>query len=310
MGETQSLSTTNNTLYNTQQNIPQLRTESTLTKRLHSVESYSSLNTRCDTKLSFDDLNYLSTPCLIENNNIHFDLQTLHESNPIQKDPNPLSSRSTYYHKLLYKNILPPRQDKTHNTIFIFDWDDTLFPTTFIAPRGVYNGNTILLEIYKEQFLQLEQLVHSILSKALAKGVVYIVTNSSAGWVEYSTERYYPSIVHMLKHVNIISARGEYEHMYPKDPFNWKYLTFKRIMNRFNEQMLMNLIVIGDSCIEIEAGEKVSKLIDECYIKTIKLKCSPTLREINKQLQLVNNEFIQVYSAVKNLSLKIEKQDF
>ena len=74
--------------------------------------------------------------------------------------------------------------------------------------------------------------------------------------------------------------------------------------------MLMNLIVIGDSCIEIEAGEKVSKLIDECYIKTIKLKCSPTLREINKQLQLVNNEFMQVYSAVKNLSLKIEKQDF
>ena len=309
MGETQSLSITNNTL-NTEQNVSQSRTESAFTKRLGSVESYSSLNTRCDTKLTFDDQNFLSTPCLIENNNIHFDLQTLHESKPIQKGPNPLTSRTNYYHKLIYKSILPPRQDKTHNTIIIFDWDDTLFPTTFIAPRGVYNENIILPEIYNEQLLQLEQLVHSILAKALAKGVVYIVTNSSAGWVEYSVEKYYPSIVHMLKYVNIISARCEYAHMYPRDPFNWKYLTFKRILNRFNDQMITNLIVVGDSCIEIQAGEKVAELFNECYIKTIKLKGSPTLRDVNKQLKLVNNEFMQIYSAVKNLSLKIEKQNF
>lgn len=314
MGETQSLSNTDYMMYSkfsAQQNektFTQSNKESLYTNRLSSVESYSSLNTRCDTplrqRLSFEDKLYIYNPCIVENPQITLDIQILHESKPITKEK-PTSYRNDYYHKLIYKNILTSRKEKIHNSIFIFDWDDTLFPTHFLAPEGYYDENAILQNNSLKRMNITEQLVHSLLSKALAKGLVYIVTNSSAGWVEYSAEKYYPSIVHMLKYINIISARTEYEYLHPGDPFHWKYLAFKKIKDTLNDKMLTNLIVMGDSIIEIKAGEQIAKLFETCYIKTIKLKPSPSLDEINKQLKLVDESFMKIYSPGKNLNVKV-----
>ena len=314
MGETQSLSNTNNIMdakFTSEQNeetFANLRKESTYTNRLSSVESYSSLNTRCDTplrkRLSLEDKIYIYNPCLVENPQIPLDIQILHESRPITKERE-TSYRNDYYHKLIYKNILTSRKEKTHNSVFIFDWDDTLFPTHFLAPKGFYDESAINTKNCLKQMKVTEQLVHSLLSKALAKGLVYIVTNSSAGWVEYSVEKYYPSIVHLLKYIHIISARNEYEYLHPGDPFYWKYLAFKKIKDTLNESMLTNLIVMGDSLIEIQAGEQIAKLFEACYIKTIKLKSYPSLEDINKQLKLVNEGFLKIYSPGKNLTVKV-----
>ena len=314
MGETQSLSNTHNIMdskFSNQQNeeiFVQSRKESVYTNRLSSVESYSSLNTRCDTplrkRLSFEDKLYIYNPCLVENSQIPLDIQILHESKPITKEKK-ISYRNDYYHKLIYKNILTSRKEKIYNSVFIFDWDDTLFPTYFLAPKGIYDEKVIIQNNSLKQIKITEHLVHSLLSKALAKGLVYIVTNSSSGWVEYSVEKYYPSIVPMLKYIHIISARTEYEYLHPGDPFHWKYLAFKKIKDTLNENMLTNLIVMGDSMIEIKAGEQVAKLFETCYIKTIKLKPSPSLEEINKQLKLVNEGFMKIYSPGKNLNVKV-----
>ena len=115
--------------------------------KIHKVESYSSLITRCDTpnryKLTYEDKVFIYDPCLIENTQIPSDIHLLHKSLP-QSTPlsHPTTTRNDYYHRLIYKNILTSKRDKTHNTIFIYDWDDTFLPTTFISPRG-YTGDEI-----------------------------------------------------------------------------------------------------------------------------------------------------------------------
>ena len=50
--------------------------------------------------------------------------------------------RLSYIAKLITKKVWTPSQkEKTHNSLIIFDWDDTLLPTSFLTPHGVYDLN-------------------------------------------------------------------------------------------------------------------------------------------------------------------------
>jgi len=42
-------------------------------------------------------------------------------------------------------------------------------------------------------------------------GKTFIITNAAEGWVEYSAERYMPSLLPVLEKITIISARTRYE---------------------------------------------------------------------------------------------------
>jgi len=47
--------------------------------------------------------------------------------------------RRSYIAKLIYKKIWQPtKKEKDHNTLIIFDWDDTLLCTSFLTPNGVF----------------------------------------------------------------------------------------------------------------------------------------------------------------------------
>ena len=61
---------------------------------------------------------------------------------------------------------------KTHNNLFIFDWDNTLFPTTFLTKEEIIDNN--LPEKYIEIFSILEKSIIKIFNLAIDKGDVYI----------------------------------------------------------------------------------------------------------------------------------------
>ena len=120
--------------------------------------------------------------------------------------------RQSYLAKLLTTNVWTPNlKPKQHNSIIIFDWDDTLLPTSFLTPGGVFNENMNLRDIEKEKLLKLEQEVFKLLTETVEKGNVYIITNAGNGWVEYSANKFYPNIIPILEKIKIISAKGEYE---------------------------------------------------------------------------------------------------
>ena len=98
--------------------------------------------------------------------------------------------RQSYISKLIAMKVMNPNmKPKQHNSIIIFDWDDTLLPTSFLTPGGVYNEEMVLSDECKGKFEKIEQLVFLILNDALEKGNVYIITNSGKGWVEYSAKK-------------------------------------------------------------------------------------------------------------------------
>jgi len=131
--------------------------------------------------------------------------------------------RKSYISKLIATKIWQPsKKEKKHNTMIIFDWDDTLLCTSYLTPTGIFNDDFELSEKDKEKISKLEGHVLKILKLAVAKGDTYIITNAAPGWVEYSCERFYPEVFEILNKVTIVSARGEYEKMYPGDSRQWK----------------------------------------------------------------------------------------
>ena len=194
------------------------------------------------------------------------------------------------------------------NTIFIFDWDDTLFFTTHLDP---IKNNSLFNESQKEKRMMksIEFYVEEILKKALSKGTVFIITNSSEGWVQSCTYSYYPNLIPLLKKINIISARALYEKEFPSNPLLWKIKAFNDLKERFDfkNNLFTNIICIGDDNSEIIAAKSLSKKLESCLIKTIKLRESPKLKELIKQLILVDEQFLRICSYPKSLTIQVGK---
>lgn len=217
--------------------------------------------------------------------------------------------RRSYIAKLICKKVWTPSQkEKTHNSLIIFDWDDTLLCTSFLTPNGVYDETLKLSEKDKEKLAKLEFSVLRLLTISIEKGDVYIITNAGPGWVEFSAEKYYPSVSNLLSKITIISARGEYESKYPNNSRMWKIQAFSNMQKKFDSDLVTNIICLGDSFIEMEAGHTLASKFQQAFIKTVKFRDSPKPEELNKQLTLVADQFVGIYSAVKNLTIRVEKK--
>jgi hypothetical protein len=64
-----------------------------------------------------------------------------------------------------------------------------------------------------------------MLELSVKHGKTYIITNAGEGWVQFSAKKFMPSLVPVLKKINIISARAKYEHL-TSDYTKWKLYAF------------------------------------------------------------------------------------
>lgn len=256
-----------------------------------STDSISRLSTNSNSLCSFP---------YNENYDIDYELEFYKNENDIRK---------SYLAKLISKNVWNPNnKDKKYNNIIIFDWDDTLLPTSFLSPGGIFSPNIKLTKDDTLKLIELEKIVHKILTNAIQKGDVFIITNAGKGWVEFSASRFYPNIVDILPKINIISARAEYENAFPGESNKWKIQAFLGLQRIFNVKLVSNIICFGDSLLEMQAGKILGSKFNEAFIKTIKFKETPKIEELLKQLSVVSQQFNYIYSSVKNMTIKIERK--
>ena len=147
-----------------------------------------------------------------------------------------------------------------------------------------------------------------MLEVAVQYGKVYIITNAGEGWVEFSAERFMPSVVPILSKISIISARSRYQKLYPNDSFQWKLNTFLETGSEFTDGNIKNLIAIGDSMHEIEAAQHLANTFNNALIKTIKFKELTKPNELVKQLNLLINKFEEIVNSSRSVSIKLEKK--
>jgi len=260
-----------------------------------------------DSQIENFQKNNSETLSLLNTNTIFFE-KSENEKIILNIPKNVNKIRLNYYTKLIKNDIWKKRNIKnSYNSLIIFDWDDTLFCTSQIAKNNYLNQNQIS-KIQKNKILKLENEVKKILQNSIKNGETYIITNSEPGWVEFSCKKFFPSIIDLLDQINIISARGLYENQCPNDSYMWKMNTFNDIVNLYDQNLLSNIICIGDSFLEIQAGKNLSNQFKNVFIKTIKFKEEPTIDELIMEIKLVNEKFLYIYSAVKNWTINVKKK--
>mmetsp|Transcript_3292 Transcript_3292/g.6164 ORF Transcript_3292/g.6164 Transcript_3292/m.6164 type:complete len:332 (+) Transcript_3292:313-1308(+) len=122
------------------------------------------------------------------------------------------------------------------STVIIFDWDDTICPSTFIDQCKVQSLNDLPLH-FQNLLQDIGRAAEQCLLAASQHGEVIIITNSDDGWVHYSCKRYIPNLLPYLEKVRIVSARTEYEEFYPDAPLCWKAAAFAHEVNEIFEEM-------------------------------------------------------------------------
>jgi len=206
--------------------------------------------------------------------------------------------RMAYLRRLSYSRIWTPatRRPPKHQTVSIFDWDDTLLPTSYFSQGG---------EIAEGTLKAIEKSAGKLLELARRAGRVFIITNATPSWVERSAERFLPGLMEAVRSVPVISARGEFETLYPGEVDQWKVQAFLRVREQLDSQVITNLISVGDSVFEMNAVHVMGREFAQAVVKTVKFRENPTAKELRKELELVTSKFNQIVAKAQDLTITL-----
>jgi len=193
-------------------------------------------------------------------------------------------------------------------TITIFDWDDTLLPTSFLQSQpGGLGCRAPLAGDAADLLPRIEVAARQLLTKAIAQGQTFVVTNATSGWVEESAERYLPSVAPLLKQVTVLSARSTFEARYPGKAERWKVQAFLQIARECDFQSVRDVVVVGDGQPEMYAADAVGSIFTDLQVKAVKLKEEPSAHDLLNQLQLVLCNFAEFVSRDTSLFITLER---
>jgi len=225
----------------------------------------------------------------------------------------------------------------TADRVIIFDWDDTICPSTFVAKVDVATYKD-LPQHFQNIFDELCKCAVKVLTEASKLGEVIIITSADEGWVEYSAERFAPKLLPVLEGIKVVSARSKYQKSYPKKPLCWKAAAFAHEVNEiFNnittsfdynstlitevssascstsstsssERRRREIISFGDSMDERTAVKIVASQLN-AFSKSVKFIQRPTPLEIVGQLSILNSQLNYICDNKKDIDVGISKLD-
>lgn len=194
-------------------------------------------------------------------------------------------------------------------TVIVFDWDDTLLSSSFLAARGHTLDSDLPFDAeVVEHLRKLEASVIEALVLAQRHGKVVIITNAETGWVQLSAQKFIPRVLPVVQQLTVVSARSTYESLYPDAPLKWKYCAFfDRLTALFADagDEPKNIISFGDSQVEREAVRAVSRNFSNAMCKSVKFAERPSLEQLVRQVELVTNCFQSIVTHDGDLDLML-----
>ena len=92
-----------------------------------------------------------------------------------------------------------------------------------------------------------------MLLKAKSLGHIYIITNAEEGRVQKTASLYLPKVEEFLTkyNVKVVSAKARYEQVCPNKKEMWKILAFSETRVDMVDNIVKNLILVGDDVTEL-----------------------------------------------------------
>mmetsp|Transcript_82201 Transcript_82201/g.233027 ORF Transcript_82201/g.233027 Transcript_82201/m.233027 type:complete len:284 (+) Transcript_82201:122-973(+) len=215
-----------------------------------------------------------------------------------------------------------PRQGPPGDTVIIFDWDDTLFPTWFLQSvvlpctpgHGVREAYLPDDSPFNHMLAAHASTLRAVLTVARALGQVAIVTLAMRPWVLTSAKRFLPGLdlAELLGRldISVFYARenikradaclAQIEEGVDVFTVAKRATMLKCLRKSFGKKLVassrssrINVISVGDSIAEKDAIKEVLWTAAERwpgespFCKTVKLDYQPTMHHLGDQLQLL-----------------------
>lgn len=195
-------------------------------------------------------------------------------------------------------------------TLIILDWDDTLFPTTWLVKNNINLTDDNVQNQYIVFFSRLDLILSQVLLKLTKYGQVVIVTNAASKWILVSSNLL-PNTQKLIKEkLLVISAREFYQEKYPDQMILWKKLIFKQLVSSyFLDNLSQNIISIGDADYEFYALIDLydeQSIIKKRLLKTVRFLKEPSFEDLIDQLDVLNNSLHKLLICNKHMDLKFK----
>jgi hypothetical protein len=193
-------------------------------------------------------------------------------------------------------------------TLTIFDWDDTLFPTSWMQQQDLLSKD--MAQLSSEQKAQLERLAACAsltLESAIRFGKVVVITNAEQGWLETTCKKFMPSLVGLMKTLDIVSARSTYQ-CQTAIASEWKRLAFADEVDLLKSTVCAeqySIVSVGDSVHELQALLSVTQATQQCWGKSMKLLDTPRIEQLIEQHELLAMSFADVVDHQGDLDVEI-----
>lgn len=202
-----------------------------------------------------------------------------------------------------------------NQTIIIFDWDDTLCPSTQCMRTHGLSVFSPVPERLKPDLERIANLSKAVLEQAMQRGKVVIVTNGESGWVELSCKAWLPSLESTVELIDVVSARSTWEPFGVRSPAGWKQRTFQseieKFYSRYLHQTWKNIISIGDAPHEREALRRVTWCVThspKLRPKSIKFTVRPTMEQLSRELEMLRLHLSEIVCHNDQLDLQFDEE--
>lgn len=185
--------------------------------------------------------------------------------------------------------------------VLLFDWDDTLFPTTSLRKLGPERLRTELGMIDS-------CVAHLIRMAAAVPGSrVIILTNANISWVYYASREFLPTVYGLLQkppeNFQVLSAHRPRESCppegtpeYEQEVAKWKRYALQAQAPALQENLHacglteVQVVSIGDMPHDLEAGAYLAKEFlksSRQLVKMVRMKPAPTVEDVLGELRLL-----------------------
>lgn len=93
---------------------------------------------------------------------------------------------------------------------------------------------------------------------SIGLGDTYIITNAATGWIEYTSKKYFKGVYELLPKLKVMSARAEYEGVFPRNVQQWKIHAFLRAKQNLDSDLLTNIIAVSDANADLAAAQNLA----------------------------------------------------
>mmetsp|Transcript_54366 Transcript_54366/g.129550 ORF Transcript_54366/g.129550 Transcript_54366/m.129550 type:complete len:419 (+) Transcript_54366:68-1324(+) len=193
---------------------------------------------------------------------------------------------------------------KHQETVIVFDWDDTLLPTSWLERIHALSAGAPLRPDMQRQILALTAACASTLHLAATLGTVVIVTNSAPGWLDQSCQLFMPQLCQHMRGFQVFAKPSH-------APLTFKMMTFQRECRQYR-----NVISVGDgdaervASLRLQAGSIDRKKAwqgegdaPRC-VKSVKLIELPTCQQLVQQQEMLQVRLPDIVAFKGNLDLK------